>query len=350
MSHLASAACNAACSANCELHHASRGAGIKFAAEQPLHEPEVLLSGLIMVRRIALDTAEIVSGKPLPFSIFDPSRNRLVASQGQMVTERLRASLLLRGLMAFTDDDSTAASSPAEASDFEAVQPLLQLRLQYARASVISRSGFRLSREDGGESYTCRVVGSTEQRGLILTAPMRDDGSYVEVSEGQTWQFRTLYSTAAIRFAAVVGKVVTQPFPYFHVEVPPLVEMRHIRKVQRVATCVNAVLRLSHPAEAVIVDLSATGMQIATDLSVRLQESHRFKAEVRVTVLGKPYDLGLDVDVVRCLGAADPRHPQVIFYGLGIEAQTELERMVLHAFVQSCVIEELDALSKILAG
>jgi hypothetical protein len=302
-----------------------------------------------MVRRIALDTADIVNGKPLPFSIFDPTRNRVVATQGQLVTERTRASFLLRGLMAFTDEELPAdVSTPA--TDFETFEPLMELRLQYARASVISRSGFRLSREDGSESYTCRVVGISEHRGLILTAPMRDDGSYVCVKEGETWLFRTLYSTAAIRFAGVIGTVVAKPFPYFHVQVPPLVEMRHIRKVQRVAICLNAILRLSSPAEAVIVDLSTTGMQIGVGMGVKVQDYHRFKLEFRVNVLGKPYDLGVTADLVRNLGAVDPRHPQVAFYGLGIETATEFDRMVLHAFVQGCVIEELDGLSKILAA
>jgi hypothetical protein len=303
-----------------------------------------------MVRRISLDTDDIVSGKPLPFSIFDPNRNRVVATQGQFVTERLRASLLLSGLMAFTEEEPLAGSSPATPLNYEAIEPLLELRLQYARASVISRSGFRLSREDGGESYTCRVMGVCEDRGLILTAPMRDDGSYIGIREGETWLFRTLYSTAAIRFAGVIGMVMSKPFPYFHVRVPPLVEMRHIRKVQRVAICVNAVLRLSSPAEAVIVDLSTTGMQIGVPMDVKVQDYHRFKLDFRVTVLGKPHDLSVTADLVRNLGAMDPRHPQVAFYGLGIEPQTEFDRMVLLAYVQSCLIDELDGLSRILAA
>ena len=321
---------------------------IKFEPALPFSTATYCIK-LIMVRRTPLDTDEIVNGKPLPFSIFDPNRNRVLATQGQLVTERLRTTLLLKGLLAFTEEQPLQPPDAARA-ELEALTPLLDLRLQYARASILSRSGFRLSREDANDNHTCRVVGITENRGLILTAPMRDDGRPAPIREGETWLFRTLYSTAAIRFAAVIGKVVSQPFPYFHVQVPPLVEMRHIRKVQRVALCLNAVLRLSTPAEAVIVDLSTTGMQMATDASVKLQESHRFQTDFRVTVLGKPYDLSVTAEVVRCLGATDPRHPQVVFYGLVIESHTELERMVLHAFVQGCVIDELDGLSKILAA
>jgi len=300
-----------------------------------------------MVRMLALERDEIVSGKQLPFSIFDPTRNLLLAVKGQVVTERMRAALLRSGLMAFSEDDGGLESHQAANLDAD-IPPLLQLRLQYARGSVISRSAFRISREDDSESYTCRVVGLSEPRGLILTAPMQDGGSHVAISEGQPWLFRTLYSTAAIRFAGVIGKVVHEPFPYFHVEVPPLIEMRHVRKVQRVAICLNSVLRLSHPVEAVIVDLSTTGMQIATATGLELQPCHRLQMEFRVTVLSKPYDLSVDVEVVRCLGTLDSRHPGISFYGLGIEGVSDFHRMVLHAFVQGCVIRELDGLSKML--
>lgn len=299
-----------------------------------------------MVRMTALNRNEIVSGRELPFSIFDPSHNVMLAVKGQVVTDRLRAALLRSGLLAFAEDD-TFEAQPAANMD-AVIPPLLQLRMQYARGSAISRCAFRISRGDGSESYTCRVVGLSEQRGLILTAPVRDGGGHVPISEGQTWQFRTLYSTAAIRFAAVIGKVVHDPFPYFHVDVPPMVEMRHVRKVQRVSLCLNAVLRLSHPAEAVIVDMSTTGMQIATDASVDLQQSHRLPLEFRVNVLGKAYDMSVDVEVVRCLGAIDPRHPKIEFYGLGMDGLSDFNRLVLHSFVQGCVIRELDGLSKML--
>ena len=200
-----------------------------------------------MIRKIALDKSGIVSGKPLPFSVFDPGRKILLAAKGQIVTDGMRDALLRNGLMALTDED--AAHGGSHAGELTERSPLFELRLQYARASTISRSGFRISRDERSESYPCHVVGISERRGLMLTAPARDDRTYVAITEGQTWMFRTFYATAAIRFTGIVEKVLFDPFPYFHVEVPAMIEVRHIRKMQRVATCLNTTLSLETPTK-----------------------------------------------------------------------------------------------------
>lgn len=301
------------------------------------------------MRKIALDKSEIVSGKPLPFSVFDPSRKLLLAAKGQIVTDWMREALLRNGLMAVADEDDCCSPS-AEAAADDAPSPLDQLRLQYGRSSAGSRWAFRVSRDERSDSYACKVIGIGERRGLIMTAPAKDDRSYVAISEGQIWLFRTFYATAAIRFTGIIEKVLFDPFPYFHVEVPPQVEMRHIRKGQRVAVCLNATVELDTPAAAVIVDLSSTGLRIGVDATTALEESQQCRVKFRVAVLGKCYDLDAAATVVRQLGTADPQHPQVHFYGLGLEPQNDFDRMLLHAYVQGCVAQELDGLTKVLAG
>jgi hypothetical protein len=303
-----------------------------------------------MARKIALDRSEIVSGRPLPFSVFDPARNLLLAAKGQIVTDSMRAVLLRNGLAALVEDDEPGGHGGSGAANDEVPMPLHHLRLQYSRASAMARWGFRISRDERSDSYTCRAIGITERRGLILTAPAREDRSFVAISEGQTWLFRTFYATAAIRFTGIIEKVVFDPFPYFHVEVPAVVEMRHVRKMQRVATCTDATLDLDTPTEAVIVDLSSTGLRIAVHEAVKLSEGQNLKIHFRLTLLEQTRDMHLDATVVRCLGNADSQHPQVSFYGLLVQPQSDVEQLILHSYVQGCVIHELDALSKMLAN
>lgn len=303
-----------------------------------------------MARKIALDRTEIVSGKPLPFSVFDPTRNLLLAAKGQIVTEGMRAVLLRNGLTAIVDDDASGDSADVAAANDDAPLPLHHLRLQYSRSSAMSRWGFRISRDERSDSYTCRVIGISERRGLILSAPARDDRSFVAISEGQTWLFRTFYATAAIRFTGIIDKVLFDPFPYFHVEVPALVEMRHVRKMQRVAVCLDAALDLETPTQAVIVDLSSTGLRIAVSDAVNLSEGQRVAVKFRLTLLDESRDMRVEASVVRCLGNADSQHPEVRFYGLLAQPQSNVDQLILHSYVQGCVIHELDVLSKMLAG
>lgn len=300
-------------------------------------------------KKIALDKSEIVSGKPLPFSVFDPNRNLLLAAKGQIVTDWMREALLRNGLMALVDEHDGASQAIDAATD-QTPSPLHQLWTQYSRMPAGSRWGFRISRDERSESYACRVIGIGERRSLIMTAPMRDDRSYVAIDKGQTWLFRTFYATAAVRFSGIVEKVLFDPYPYFHVDVPAQVDMRHIRKGQRVAVCLAATLQLEAPTEAVIVDLSSTGLRIGVDESVALHESQKLAVTFRVTVLDKSHELTLDATVARALAAADPQHPQVHFYGLILEPQSDFDRVLLHAFVQGCVAQELDGLSKLLTG
>lgn len=301
-----------------------------------------------MSKEMVLDRTEVVCGKPLPFSVFDPSRKLLLATKGQIVTERMREALLRNGLIAMAENGT--AHMTQDQCDEVPASPLLHLRQRYGRASMLARSGFRMSRDERSECYSCQVIGIGERRSLILTAPVRDDRNYVAISEGQSWLFRTFYATAAIRFTGIIEKLVFDPFPYFHVDVPAQVEMRHIRRMQRVAVCMDTMLNLAQPTEGLIVDLSSTGMRLALPEEIALQESQRFDVQFKVQVLDEWHAVRARATVARCLGAADSQHPQIHFYGAGVEPHSERDRLLLHAFVQSCVIRELDGLSRILAS
>ena len=99
-----------------------------------------------------------------------------------------------------------------------------------------------------------------------------------------------------------------------------------------------------------IVDLSSTGMRIGVKDDVGLDEGRTVPLAFRITVLGQSRDMNMQATVMRCLGNADSQHPEVRFYGLGLEPQSEVDRLLLHAYVQGCVIQELDGLSKVLSG
>jgi len=166
-----------------------------------------------MSRTTALRANDIVVGRALPYSVYGADKTLLLA-KGQIVSERIRDALLRNGVMrsATEDDAFPTAAAVDERIEVPEPCPLQALRNHYAKAFGTARLGFRMSRDDRSEAYTAWVIGTHEQRGLILSAPVSRDNSLVAVSDGQTWVFRAFYGTAAFRFAGGVRKVAFEPY------------------------------------------------------------------------------------------------------------------------------------------
>ena len=301
-----------------------------------------------------MDKNDIVVGKPLPFSIYGADKMLLLA-KGQLVeSERVREALIRNGVLANASNPSGlggASKTGGSATEEERTKlsPLAVLRHDYQNLSSRSRFGLRMSREDGGESYLCWVVGYADRRGLILTAPTREDRSFVAVTEGQTWLFRTFYATAAFRFNAVVQKVLFDPFPYLHIQLPQMIDMRLVRKMPRAQVCLNATVSGAEDMQAVIVDMSVSGMRLALAENCTLAKDQTVALSFTVPLLDKQHTLKMTARVVSCYGNSDMKHPGVSFYGLNVEPVGDLDKLVLHGFVQQHLVGELDSMWQALA-
>ena len=305
-----------------------------------------------MSRTTALRANDIVVGRALPFSVYGADQTLLLA-KGQIVSERIKDALLRNGVMRSTAEDADfAVGMPAEEERIEAPPPcpLQVLRNHYSKAFGSARLGFRMSRDERSEGYTAWVLGSHEQRGLILSAPVSRDNSLVAVADGQTWIFRAFYGTAVFRFSGVVRKVAFEPYPYFHLQLPPVIDMRKVRRRPRAQVAVPATVQVTTQIEAVIVDFSSCGMRLATKPADTLEKGQPLNLQFAITVLDKVHEISLAATVVCIYGATDSRHPSINFYGLTILPSSDFEHMLLHAYVHERLVDELDATWKILAG
>jgi hypothetical protein len=304
-----------------------------------------------MSRTTALRANDIVVGRALPYSVYGADKTLLLA-KGQIVSERIRDALLRNAVMrSGTEDDAFPATASAEERiEVPEPCPLQALRNHYAKTFGTARLGFRMSRDDRSEAYTAWALGTHEQRGLILSAPVSRDNSLVAVSDGQTWIFRAFYGTAVFRFAGVVRKVAFEPYPYFHLQPPPVIDMRRVRQRPRAQISLQATVRLAAPAEGVIVDLSSCGLRLAMKPGDALEKGQALNLQFVITVLDKVHEIDIAATVVCLYGASDSRHPNVNFYGLTIEPRNDFEHMLLHAYVHERLVDELDATWKILAG
>ncbi|MGC3981726.1 MAG: flagellar brake domain-containing protein [Steroidobacteraceae bacterium] len=296
-----------------------------------------------------IDTDSIVVGKPIPFSVYGADRNLLLAKGCIVESERVREMLVASGK--FQDSISSVDLWLDEdgAADAQAIDPLMRYAQHFAADQAQSRVGIRMARNDAADNHACWIMGADEQHGLIITAPMQADGTMLPIAVGEQWVFRLLYLTAACRFAGTIASVQTQSVPLLTVSLPKQVEMRHIRSSPRVGACLHASLKIGRDLPALITDLSVGGVCVAIagkQGSLRLGQKLMLSFTLRV--LNTDYSFKVPAVVMNLRSDRIDKYPDLLFAGLKIEAQSDMERLVLHSYVFERSVKDFNPLWKTL--
>ncbi|MET0658780.1 MAG: flagellar brake protein [Steroidobacteraceae bacterium] len=303
--------------------------------------------------RSPLDKNAIVVGKPLPFSIYGAD-NMLLLAQGQLVkTEGMRNALLRGGAYcnrADTGEFSGGSSGAAarEETPGEVATPLDKFMREHALALAKPRPNLRMSREDGSESYPTRIIGMHDRSSMILAAPTRTDKTFVPVFDRQTWFFRALYHTMAIRFQAVVLKAAFEPFPHLHIDVPRMIERKLVRGAPRVPVCLRVNIVEPSSTSAVIVDLSVGGARIAVNADVVLEPMQRVRFTANVAVYQRSIALDLTGTVLP-REAGEEGIADVMFHRLQFEPLDDLALLTLEAHINSQLAIDADSFWRLVA-
>jgi hypothetical protein len=219
----------------------------------------------------------------------------------------------------------------------------------YADIGARSRVALRVTTGDTAVGYTVGVIGVIRpKRILAITAPTTPDGSLVAVVRGQVLTCRWFSATTVFRFTAAVTRLVFEPIPLIHVELPPIVERRTMRAVPRALCALRALLRAPRDLEAIVVDISTAGARVAVSEEVQLTKGHELVLIVRPKILQRSYEMILRCQVATPVGATDLRHPHVRFYGVNFLDVADNTLLVLHAYVQEHLALETDVLSQLL--
>jgi hypothetical protein len=91
------------------------------------------------------------------------------------------------------------------------------------------------------------------------------------------------------------------------------------------------------------------GARIAAEKKLTLEVGHVVELATTLEVLGRAYELKLQAKVAAVYGAADTRHPSILFYGVSFDSLDERGTLMLHAFVQQQLASEYDGLGQVLA-
>jgi hypothetical protein len=307
----------------------------------------------------------IVVGRPMPFSVYDSDRKLFIGKGLPVTSARMRDVLLAQATyVPAPDNDTGAAELSAPASTWDrlagdatkgAATPtisgtLAELCRSYANYDERSRFGMRISRDERAESFPAFVVGVVnEKRYLILSAPVNKDNVLLPIAKDEVWLCRLFNATTVFRFMGRILKVAYEPFPYIHVELPKSIERRMVRKQPRALASLAATLHDSDGDPAIIVDISVSGVRLAVSAATPLQKNSVLPLNIVITMLGRPFHLTINTRITATFAAADPKFPDVHFYGARFENLNETATLVLHGYVQEQLAAELDRLSRVLA-
>jgi len=283
------------------------------------------------------DRKAIVVGRPLPFSIYANDRKLLLAAGRIVPNEFVREGLIRSGTHAGDEAGEAATAGGTHSQPHSG--PLADLQSDYLHTAARAQVGFRMEREN--QALQTRVIGVSEDgRGLILSGPVTLEGVAAHVCDGETWTFRALYATAAVRFHATVVQVAEVPFRFFSVAHLTDIDRRSVRAWPRMLTSLWTARTGEIPR--VITDLSVGGARIAAKSNTPLQQGQSLLLNPSFKLATGPRELSLDATVLNLYGRTDPAHSQIDFYGVRFEKLPELDRLVLHAYVQEALSLELD--------
>jgi len=303
----------------------------------------------VRVSLTPVDRERIVVGRPLPFSIFSAEGSLLLAAGRVVESGYAREVLLNNGAQREREAKSWATNvADDDSTERLKINPLIAFQSGYRRSNAARGFPLSMARNDTSEAFRTHVVGVHGQI-LIVDAPRRPDGTLVAVMPRQPWLCRTFQGTSAFRFNGTVLKVVFEPFPHIHLEVPRTVEQRKIRNRSRATVLVSGSIESPTSAQCIVVDLSVGGGRIATGDDVVLERDQSIRIALGLEIIGLKYNLSLQAVLARNFGASDPQHPRVVFYGVRFEQLTEMDACVLHAFVNSELALELNSLWQVLS-
>lgn len=294
---------------------------------------------------IAID--RIIIGEPLPFDIFNADGTLLLA-QGQIVESARMHELLMRNGRRSDALGPQSDEAGRAAPDEPAASPLEQLCKDYDASRDNHKLSISMARSDKEKAFPVQLIG-VHQHCVIVTAPVRPDGSLVTVLLEERWLCRTFQLTSVFRFTALVAKVAFEPYRHLYLRLLNEVEHRHVRGVPRAKVSLRGTLLTPDAAPCHISDLSTSGARIAVDSTLTtLEKGQPARLVAQVSVMQSSFELSLTAQVVNSFGPIDSRHPQVAFYGLKFETPSEKDHLLLHGLVGEHLVSELAGLWQML--
>ncbi|MGC3981580.1 MAG: PilZ domain-containing protein [Steroidobacteraceae bacterium] len=214
------------------------------------------------------------------------------------------------------------------------------------------RSRFHLQITPGTSDKTFKVAAMgvlPAKRELIVSAPKNADGGLIAVYQGLTLHCQWFNASTLFRFDAAIHKVVFEPEPLLYLRLSDTTQRRSVRTVPRALVNLPAVVRTPQVETVLLVDLSVTGARIAILKDTELAAGHELELSVKPKLqVDLDLLLTLKCTVMGAPEAAHPEYPGIVFRGLKFNDVSERDLLIMHAYVQQSLVDEMDNLAHVL--
>lgn len=234
-------------------------------------------------------------------------------------------------------------------SDIAAMQRFIRA---YENLANRARSSLEVRVGTSDQLYKVQLLGVMSLRApsLIITAPMTLSKQLLAVQRGTRMTCSWDGPGYKCDFNATVANLVFEPAPIVYLGELHAIKQSRPRTFARAVVSMPAAVRVPRLMPVLVTDLSVGGAMVASAETFRLTVGQRIEMSLRVRLLNREYTLAIPASVASLPGNLDPAHPQVDFLALEFLELDEQTQLVLNGFVNGRLAEEVDLLSRTLAG
>ena len=218
---------------------------------------------------IALTSADLAVGRPLPWAIYDNDKTFLmreghVFDSQEQIDNAVNNGLYRRKSGILTKKDKEVELEQARAKKERLADDSLRGKFEDMAAKVGDPLLLQVMAGHGDERCKVRLIGFSVGKTVIVEAPS-GTGNFVAMREGQEVIARSFSGKLAYGFSTSVLKVCSTPLAYLHLAYPDFVQKAAVRESTRVAfSIIGMASRLEEGAEVepfsvLLVDFSTTG-------------------------------------------------------------------------------------------
>jgi len=219
----------------------------------------------------------------------------------------------------------------------------------YGGAFERSRIKLLVTPGESDKSFPVTMLGVlAKRRYLIVSAPTTADGSLIAVFKGLTLNCRWFNASTAFVFQATITKVIFEPEPLLYLKLSNRTSRRAVRTLPRALVNLPAALRSDSVLTAMVVDLSVTGARVAVTRGNALQLGQSFELSIKPHILDRDFLLTIPCKVATAAEPGPADHPEIVFHGVKFDELTDHDLLVLQAYVQECLMNEMDVLAHVL--